>query len=381
MSRVTLVLIFLLSLPLSRASAYAQEPGDSIQIILEEINRYRLKHPQEFRTDEDRFKITPTYGLAFTQEVGLLGIGGFNGTYRGTSDDSVPFSNLSVSLAISTKLFIMADIRGEWFSPYVNTRAEKLRIRYDGSVRYMPERFYGIGYECGENGIYGNFRNLYVDVRADILFKLGRFLIGPSIGFDSMKLDKFTGTTYLENHSESYTSFMFGAVLEFDSRDNTSSPSKGVFLKSDNTYRPAFDRTTGFRSTFTADFFAPLWKGGCLAFDLYGDFSSSGSYWMNWGKFGGDSRMRGYYAGRYRDRNNISAQMELRQWFTPMHGAALWGGAGTVFPDFSSLDLSTLLPTYGIGYRLNLKGMIIRLDAGFGSHGQWSLNMGFNQAF
>jgi len=381
MSRRAVLLFFFLVTPLCSSRLSAQEHIDTLQSVRDEINQYILRHPQTLRTDKERFKITPLYGLAYTQEVGLMALGGFNGTYRGTPDDSVPFSNLSVSLAVSTKLFLMTDVHGEWFSPYVHTWTERLRIRYDASARYMPERFYGIGYYCGEAGHYGEFRNLSVDVRADFLFKLGRFLIGPAIGVDLMKLNKFSGTGLPEDYSEDYSSFMFGAVAEFDTRDDTSSPERGIFLKSDNTFRPAFDGTSGLHCTVTADFFVPLWTGGCLAFDLYGDFSSTDSYWMNWGTFGGDSRMRGYYAGRYRDRNNISAQAELRQWFAEKHGAALWGGAGTVFPDFSSLDFSKLLPTYGIGYRLRLLGMLIRLDAGFGSHGQWSLYMGFNQAF
>lgn len=381
MTRPARLMFMLLALSLFGGGASAQNEVDTAQLVRDEVYQYCLRHPQLFRTEKERFKITPLYGLLYTQEIGLMALGGFNGSYRGTNDDSVPFSNLSVSLSVSTKLFLMTDIRGEWFSPYVNTSAEKIRIRYNASARYMPERFYGIGYDCGEAGLYGEFRNLAIDVRADVLFKLGNFLIGPTIGFDMMKLDKFKETALPEDYHENYSSFMFGAVGEFDTRDDEASPERGVFIRSDNSFRPAFDGTNGLHCTVTADFFVPLWSGGCLAFDLYGDFSSADSYWMNWGTFGGDSRMRGYYAGRYRDRNNISAQAELRQWFSEMHGAAIWGGAGTVFPDFKSISFSKLLPTYGIGYRLRALGMLIRLDAGFGSRGQWSLYIGFNQAF
>jgi len=374
-------LFLILIIPLFNDSAYAQGSNDSQQAIRKELDSYLKWHPQILRKESDRFRITPTYGLAFTQEVGLLGMGGFNGTYRGTHDDRVPFSNISVSLAVSTKLFLMTDISGIWYSPYTKTWIRNLQIRYNASARYLPERFYGVGFDLCDIGNYCDFRNLTFGIRSDILFKFGKFIIGPSFGLDIMKLDKFSGTYMTENYSENYSSFLVGAVLEIDSRNNSSSPDKGVFIKSDNTVRPAFDGATGFRSVNILDFFIPLWKGGCLAADLFGDFSSSESYWMNWGKFGGEARMRGYYAGRYRDRNNISAQIELRQWFTPVHGAAAWGGAGTIFPDFASLDFSKLLPTYGIGYRLNLKGMLIRLDVGFGSHGQWSLYVGFNQAF
>ncbi len=362
-------------------NVYAQEMKDSLILVRQELDRYLKWHPQLLRTDKEKFKATPTCGVVYTPETGLLGMGGFKASYRGTVDKRIPFSNLSVSLAASTNLYLLTSINGTWHSPYADTWLEHLQIRYDASVRYKPERLYGIGFNECDTGTYAEFRNLSFGIRTDILFKFGSLAIGPALGFDSIRLNKFSGKNQDVNHSENYNSFLIGAVLEVDTKKKQDLQEKGIYIKSENTFRPAFGGGKGFRCTATFDFFVPLWHQATLAADFYADFSSSGAYWMNWGVFGGDSRMRGYYAGRYRDSKIACAQLELRQWFTPVHGIVAWGGAGTLFPSLRSIDFSKFLPSIGIGYRLNLKGEIFRIDFGFGSHGQWAICAGFNHAF
>lgn len=115
--------------------------------------------------------------------------------------------------------------------------------------------------------------------------------------------------------------------------------------------------------------------------DLYGQVNSRTAPWTVWPDAGGDIRLRGYYKGRYRDRNLLSAQVELRQKIYGPHGAAVWGGAGNVFPSFQELNIKNTLPTYGAGYRLSLLGLVLRLDAGFGLRGQWAVIAGVSHSF
>ena len=100
-----------------------------------------------------------------------------------------------------------------------------------------------------------------------------------------------------------------------------------------------------------------------------------------WPEAGGDVRLRGYYQGRYRDRNLLSFQLELRQTVYRSHGLAAWIGAGNVFPSFGDLDIKNTLPTYGAGYRLSFLGLVLRLDAGFGLRGQWAVTAGLSHSF
>lgn len=360
---------------------YAHEREDSLLQTRQEVDRYLKWHPQLLRTDKEKFKVTPTYGVGYSQETGLMGMGGIKATYRGTPDDRIQFSNFAASLAVSTNLYLLVKVNGTWHSPYADTWLEHLMIRYDASLRYMPERLYGIGFDECDIGNYSEFRNLSFGIRADVFFKFGSFAIGPALGFDSIRLHQFSGRDRDVNHTENYKSFLIGTVLELDTKKESDLQEKGVFVKSENTFRPAFNGGNGFRCTATFDFFIPLWTQATLAADFYADCSSSGAYWVNWGVFGGNQRMRGYYAGRYRDSKIACAQLELRQWLSPMHGIVVWGGAGTLFPSLRSIDFSKILPTYGVGYRLKLLGQIFRIDIGFGTRGQWALCAGINQAF
>jgi hypothetical protein len=90
---------------------------------------------------------------------------------------------------------------------------------------------------------------------------------------------------------------------------------------------------------------------------------------------GGESLMRGYYLGRYRDRNLLAAQLEYR-WlpfpFSRRWGGAVFMGMGGVAPTISELSLSGLRPAGGLGIRFLLfknKDIYTRLDVAFTEEG------------
>ena len=98
-------------------------------------------------------------------------------------------------------------------------------------------------------------------------------------------------------------------------------------------------------------------------------------------ELGGSRRMRGYYKGRYRDKNSAVLQVELRQKIYRRHGVAMWAAAGNVFPDFKRISFAHTLPEIGIGYRFEFKNRInIRLDMGVGRNGT-GINFNVNEAF
>ncbi len=47
--------------------------------------------------------------------------------------------------------------------------------------------------------------------------------------------------------------------------------------------------------------------------------------------------MRGYYSGRYRDRNYAAAQIEYRKVFNRMFGLVLFAGAGEVASEINQI--------------------------------------------
>ena len=67
------------------------------------------------------------------------------------------------------------------------------------------------------------------------------------------------------------------------------------------------------RTELQVDAYHQVWKGGVMAYDLYGVFNYGNTPWTMLALMGGSTRMRGYYEGRYRDKQMIEIQAELRQ--------------------------------------------------------------------
>ena len=99
---------------------------------------------------------------------------------------------------------------------------------------------------------------------------------------------------------------------------------------------------------------------------------------------GNSDILRGYARGRYRDRVMAAVQGEYR---TPVYrrvGGTLFGGVGAVGADPGTLTSGTLLPTYGVGLRVQLDKFHrtgVRADYGRGRDKASGLYIGFNQAF
>ena len=92
--------------------------------------------------------------------------------------------------------------------------------------------------------------------------------------------------------------------------------------------------------------------------------------------------MRGYYEGRYRDNNMVTAQAELRQHIYNRHGVVVWVGAGNVWGDANNFRWSHTLPNFGFGYRWEFKKrMNVRLDYGMGKSGHSAFMFAINEAF
>ena len=119
-----------------------------------------------------------------------------------------------------------------------------------------------------------------------------------------------------------------------------------------------------------------------MAYDLSGVFNYGHTPWTMLALMGGSTRMRGYYEGRYRDKQMIEIQAELRQKIYGRSGIAVWVGAGNVFPSLNKFNPAHTLPNYGIGYRWEFKKRVnVRLDYGFGKKGQNGFLFSINEAF
>ncbi|HTF82211.1 MAG TPA: hypothetical protein VL947_10810, partial [Cytophagales bacterium] len=123
--------------------------------------------------------------------------------------------------------------------------------------------------------------------------------------------------------------------------------------------------------------YRPINKRDVLAAQVLGQFNFGSTPFNQLALLGGESIMRGYYLGRYRDRNQVAAQLEYRFLpipfnFTKRWGAAVFGGTGAVFGNIDTFSFNNFVWAGGAGIRFLLfprKDIYTRFDVAATSEG------------
>jgi outer membrane protein assembly factor BamA len=166
-----------------------------------------------------------------------------------------------------------------------------------------------------------------------------------------------------------------GLSLFWDKRDSASFPRSGHTFQA---VTFAHGELLGSEYTFSrlsvdARKYAPLFRSQALAFQLYGAFSGGDPPFYEMPRLGGPNLLRGYYEGRFRDRQLVAFQAEYRAPLISWLGVVVFAGTGVVANTPSELELRELKYSYGFGFRLGLgktSRVPLRLDFGFGEDSQ-----------
>lgn len=333
------------------------------------------------RTFEKKIDFTfaggPSYSKNTSFGIGLLAAG----LYRIDRTDSITSpSDISIFANVSVSGFYAVGVSGNTIFAH-----NRRRLDYTLSFSSAPRDLWGIGYCDGRDNPKSTYTEKHYQVKARYLYEvLPNTYLGGLLNFEHTRGLKFTDISYIYGQKQHYTATGIGAIAEYDSRDFIPNPFRGIYVSFQETFFPKGLGNCGrsiWRTTFTADYYRKVWKGGILATDLYAEFNSNGTPWPMLARMGGSQRMRGYYQGRYTDNDLITLQIELRQHIWRRIGCTVWGGAGNVFPDLERFDWSHTLPNYGIGIRWELKKRVnVRLDYGFGRKTSGFL-LNINEAF
>ncbi|MGB0349332.1 MAG: BamA/TamA family outer membrane protein [Schleiferiaceae bacterium] len=120
----------------------------------------------------------------------------------------------------------------------------------------------------------------------------------------------------------------------------------------------------------------PVKENTVFAAQLYGQFTSGNAPFNMLALMGGESLMRGYYLGRYRDKNLLAGQVEYRILpfeFSKRWGASVFLAAGQVYGDEYGFNWDQFLPTGGAGIRYLIfpeKDIYTRIDVSFTEEGR-----------
>jgi outer membrane protein assembly factor BamA len=179
----------------------------------------------------------------------------------------------------------------------------------------------------------------------------------------------------------------FGPTFIYDSRDVILSTYKGRNLD-----LQAIFNTKGLGSNYTftryvldGRYFLPLGSNRTIwASQVVGMFHNGTVPFRELANLGGVSLLRGIYEGRFRDRQLLAAQTELRHHLFWRLNGAVFAGVGQVAPHLNdmSLDGIKLAGGAGIRFQFNRRDRLnIRFDYGVGSGGNSGLYFGVNEAF
>ncbi len=179
--------------------------------------------------------------------------------------------------------------------------------------------------------------------------------------------------------SNGLSSIGLGFGLVHDDRHNVLNVRKGLFSEQAILHYDALWGSTYTFTSYLSDtrLYRPIGKQNVLAMQLFGQFNTGDVPFNQLALMGGESIMRGYYYGRYRDKNQVATQIEFRFLPIPFHftnriGAAVFAGTGTVFEQWNEVNPSNFVFSGGAGLRFLLfpkKDIWTRLDFAFTKEG------------
>ena len=174
------------------------------------------------------------------------------------------------------------------------------------------------------------------------------------------------------------TNLGLGLGVIYNNIHNAMNPRKGVYSEWGFLAYDSFSGSDFNFVSYISDtrIYKPIESNTVLAFQLYGQMTTGSPPFNMLALMGGENLMRGYYLGRYRDKNQVAGQVEFRVLpfsFSNRLGASVFMAMGQVFGDDFSFDWRHFLPAGGAGLRFLIfpeKDIYTRLDIAFTAEGQ-----------
>jgi len=250
-----------------------------------------------------------------------------------------------------------------------------------GKLKFQsyPLAYFGIGPNIGgEELAIANANSILIRERLLRNIK-GNWYFGIELDFERLSKVNFDwlGNTPPLDYilgQDGYGNLGLGLGLVYDNRHNVLNVRHGFLSEVGYLiYEPTWGFTNKLSTLFLDNrAFFKLKKRNVLALQMIGQFSQGDVPFNQLSMIGGETMMRGYYLGKYRDKNMVGLQAEHR-WlpfkFSKRLGGAIFAGVGSVAPN---LHFDKLLWTAGGGLRVLLfpkRDIYTRLDVGFNPDG------------
>jgi hypothetical protein len=253
-----------------------------------------------------------------------------------------------------------------------------------GIVHYSkyPDLYWGIGsHATGLDEInfesnrfilsWDGFRSIY-DKR----------YLGAGVSYKTYRNIRQDSVFFSELREES--SYELKVLFLKDSRNNILSPSEGNYFEFSNSFLLA----SSFYYRAIIDYrlyknFGEL-DNQVLAGRFYHTSIFGNPPFFDYAMIGGDEYVRGYYLGRFRDKNLSTVQMEYRNQLFRKIGIATFGGVSIIYRGVGTIKMESLKPNAGLGLRFLIdkkENTNLRIDYAIGMHNQSGFYISFGESF
>ncbi|MEO5685073.1 MAG: BamA/TamA family outer membrane protein [Chitinophagaceae bacterium] len=298
-----------------------------------------------------------------------------SGTFHiNKKDSAIRTSNLQGLVLYSLKKQFIAAVSGTIYFP-----GEKFILNEQLSYSFFPDKFWGLGRTTPDSNAESySFRQFYIYLHGQRSLG-GHFFIGALYEYQRLlKVEYQPGGLFDKQDvpgRHGYQVSGLGASLTFDTRNDAFAPDKGFFVQGSFNHFASF---LGSDFTYTnyiidARSFIKTYKKQVLAVQAYAFLNNGNVPLRSLASFGGANSMRGYYDGRYRDKDQVVLQAEYRVPVYRRFGAVAFGGIGNVSNNCDYLGVKALKYSYGGGLRIRLtksERINLRLDYGVSRGGK-----------
>ena len=257
---------------------------------------------------------------------------------------------------------------------------ERYIIRFENSFSKFPDKFWGIGNDTPESAKESyTFTQFYINPQVSRKIKKNLFA-GFGIDFQDVFNIQYDSTGNFSKdqvvgiyNRTSYHVLGYSLVFTHDSRNHAYTPNRSTFVRI---------KVSNFSKNIGSDYnfqgidldirnYIGLPARNVLAVQVVGQFTFGDVPYRNLAVLGGNSMMRGYYAGRYRDKTFIGAQMEHRFPIKRRFSGVTFASAGQVADQISEFGFPRFKFAAGAGLRFSVlpkENLNLRFDVAYGNN-------------
>lgn len=319
-------------------------------------------------------------------------------------ENGVGFGALVVPVYNFGKDSLTRNSTGQVLAYYTTKKQSSLQLTYNiftnmeryvltGEVKYFdaPIYYYGIGKRntLSDSSLIDykllTLQNRWLKQVIKYVFVGGQFQVSRTTAVSSKNLDSKIYDRPLDEQ-DGYLVAGMGPAILVDNRDNPLNTRRGMYAELGMMhYAPALGSNFKF-TRYQADLrrFLALSDKQVLALHGLARFSAGRVPYRDMANMGGDRIMRGFYEGRFRDRQLAALQAEFRQHLIWRLGLVAFASLGQVADEVNHLNLNDLKTAAGGGLRLMLnrqERLNIRIDYARGSDKASGLYFAIGEAF